>query len=102
MLSQGMERRVDDIWKRHVDDHINLVSKMLEVNTKVTQETSEKLDTHIETTRQLQVKVAPVIEAMETMKGGIRVIGWIGSKATALIIIASSLLGIILGWRQWK
>jgi hypothetical protein len=53
----------------------------------------EKLDSHIAFAKAGFAKTEPVVEAMEGMKTGIKVIGWIGSKAAVVGAFLAAMVG---------
>ena len=90
------ERRLNDLdWRGHIDRRLNDQDAKL-IDIKGT------LDGHIKTTDGFRQKVEPVAEAMETMKGGIKVIGWIGSKITAIGLFLAALVGAFAAWKGIK
>lgn len=97
-----MERRVGfDEWKNHVDNRLDIQDSTLSGIKENIGDVKTNLDAHIETTKQLRLKVEPVAEAMQTMKAGIKVIGWLGSKVSALIAAALTFFGALTAWHTW-
>jgi hypothetical protein len=89
------ERRLNDIdWRGHIDKRLNAQDQTLSG-------IRSTLDGHIRTTQELREKVEPVVASLETMKSGIKVIGWLGSKVSALIAGALALFGALTAWHNW-
>jgi uncharacterized coiled-coil protein SlyX len=93
--SANKERRLNDIdWRGHIDRRLNAQDQTLNGIKKT-------LEAHITTTQELREKMEPVAEAMQTMKSGIKVIGWLGSKVSALIAGLLAVFGAITAWHNW-
>jgi len=82
-------------WRNHVD-------KRLDRQDQTLNGISGKLDGHIQTTAQLTAKVTPVVEKMESMDKGIRVIGWLGTTVAKIAAGLLAVLGAITAWHNWK
>jgi hypothetical protein len=94
-----VERRAEnqmslDALQKHVDTRLNAQDTALASIT-------NKLDGHITYAKEELGKVKPVVEAMETMQTGIKVIGWIGSKATAIATLVTGIFAAILAWKGY-
>jgi hypothetical protein len=90
------ERRVNDEQRwAHVDNRLTDQDKTLHG-------IAVKLDSHIIATKDLKDKVTPVVDAMEAMQGGIRVIGWLGSKVAAIGVAVAAIFGALTAWHNWK
>jgi len=95
-MATVQERRLNDLdWRGHIDRRLNAQDATLNgIKT--------NLDGHIRTTAELKKKVEPVVDAMETMQTGIKVIGWIGSKITAIGLFAAAIIGAIAAWKGFR
>lgn len=82
-------------WRVHVDNR-------LDKQDKAALRIEGKLDTHIEATRKLEAKVTPVVETIDAMSAGVKVIGWIGSKMTAIGLFIAAIIGAVAAWKGWK
>jgi translation elongation factor EF-Tu-like GTPase len=67
-----------------------------------------KLDEHIETTGQWKAQLTPVVEAFDTMKTGVRVIGrigdgatWVGKKIVAISLVVASCAALWAAFHDW-
>jgi len=67
-----------------------------------------KLDEHIESTGNFRKELTPVVEAFDTMKQGVQVIGkigeaagWIGKKLAAIALVVTAIFGALLAYHQW-
>lgn len=90
------ERRVELVrWQAHVDRRLDSQDDTLR-NIVI------KLDSHIVDLGAVKKQVTPVVEAIDAMQGGIRVIGWIGSKVTAVAALIAAVVGAIVAWKNWK
>lgn len=90
------ERRIinmaDQEWRVQVDRTLADQNDMLaSIDTELKQ--------HIAFAKDRFERVDPVVEALDGMKAGIRVIGWIGSKASA---IGAFFAAIITAFFVWK
>jgi len=95
-MATVQERRLNDLdWRGHIDRRLNAQDATLN-GIKIT------LDGHIKTTAELRKTVEPVAEAMETMQTGIKVIGWIGSKITAIGLFVAAVIGGFAAWKGFK
>jgi 2-oxoglutarate dehydrogenase complex dehydrogenase (E1) component-like enzyme len=79
-------------WQRHVDGRLDKQDAAL-------QEINKKLDKHVQTVKIDMEKVQPVVEAMDSMKTGIKVIGWIGNKVAAIAVVVTAIIGTIIAWK---
>jgi hypothetical protein len=84
-----------DALQKHVDGRLASQDAILK-------SINEKLDAHIVFAKDRFSSVEPIVEAMETMQTGIKVIGWIGSKATAIAALVAAVLGALVAWKGWK
>jgi len=94
-LEQTVVRSDFDQWRHHVD-------KRLDSQDDTLTGISDKLDKHIESTAELKQQVTPVVDAMDTMRNGIKVMGWIGSKATAIGGAIATIVAGLAAWHNWK
>lgn len=81
-------------WRGHIDRRLNVQDQTLSG-------IQSTLDDHIAVVGDLKEKVEPIISSMDTMKSGIKVIGWLGSKVSALIAGALALFGALTAWHNW-
>lgn len=95
-------RSLDDTWRGEIDGHIRDLRSALLTNTEITRETAAKLGRHIESTEELRKKVNPVVEAMETMQSGIRVIGWLGGSFKWVASIVGACAAAWVAWKAGK
>lgn len=79
----GLDRRVPSVEScmaevdRRIDAKLGTLKTGLDANTEITLATNKKLDEHI-------LRTNPIVEALDTMQVGVRVIGRIGRIGTAV------------------
>jgi hypothetical protein len=87
---------VDQEWRVRVD------KTLADQNTMLSSIDSE-LKQHITFAKERFERVEPVVEALDGMKSGIKVIGWIGSKASALAAFFAATVTAFFVWKDhWK
>jgi hypothetical protein len=100
MESQGsFERRQDVQAVQELRAHVD---KRLSSQDATLVGIARKLDDHIDSTTNWKTEIKPALEAITTMKSGVQVLGWIGSKFAALIAGAAAVFGVFTAWHNWK
>jgi hypothetical protein len=89
--------------REHVDRRLSEQDSVLGHQGTLLKGIDLKLDGHITFAKERFEKVEPVVEAMEGMKTGIKVIGWVGSKATAIGAAVVAIVGAFFTIKDhWK
>ena len=104
-----IERRVDfPEWRDTVEGRFDTQDKILKDQADTLNKIDNKLDLHIETTRNWKNELRPVVEAFGTMQQGVQVIGkvgsavgWVGKKIAVIAAGVAAVLGALLAWHQW-
>lgn len=81
-------------WVRHVDDELAGLKRDQAENTRITREVRDGLAQHRDRT-------VMVIEAIETMQAGVRVLGYLGKFIKWIVPIAAGLATLISIWKGW-
>ena len=79
----------------HIDRRLNLQDEALHA-------IKGTLEEHIESERTIDKKIEPILDAMHAMQTGIKVIGWIGSKVTAVSLLVAAAIGAIAAWKGFR
>ena len=78
-------------WRSHVDSRLDTQDRTLNG-------IDRKLDGHITATKALTDRILPIVDDHEAMRGGIKVLGWIGKPLGWAAAITA---GVATAWATW-